>query len=57
MIPLWKNKTIDCTLRIFVNITTATIYETTWANLNSIKPVISSRLDDITNDQINWENT
>ena len=51
--PLWRNKTIDCTLRTFVNITTATVYETIQANLNSIKPVISSRLDDITNDQLN----
>jgi ribonuclease HI len=55
--PLWKNKTIDCALRTFVNITTAAVYETTWANLNSIRSVISARSEDITNDQLNWENT
>ena len=29
VISFWKNKMIDCALRIFVNITTATVYETT----------------------------
>ena len=27
--PLWKDKIIDCALRTFVNLTTATVYETT----------------------------
>ena len=55
--PLWKNKTIDCILRIFVNITTATIYKTIQANLNNIRLVISFRSEDIMNNQLNQENT
>ena len=55
--PLWKDKIIDCALRTFVNLTTATVYETTWADLNSIRPVINYRSEDRSNNQLNWKNT
>ena len=55
--PKWKDKTIDSPLRSFVNLTVVTAYETAWADLNSIRPVLNQRDSDQSNEQLNWKNT
>ena len=51
--PLWKGNIIDNPLRTFTNITTATVYETAWANLSSIKVLLGREIGQDKNDQIN----
>ena len=55
--PLWKNKIIDTALRSFVNLTTTTVYENEWANLNSIKLILNQSMGDQDNNNLNWKNT
>src|SRR5437868_1049185 len=55
--PTWKEKIIDTALRSFVNLTMTTIYESTWANLKSIKPVLNQRTMDPSSSDLNWKNT
>ena len=57
IIPMWKNKTIDSSLRSFVNLTTVTAYETAWADLSSIKAVLSQEHNDSNASQLNWKST
>ena len=51
--PIWKEKIIDTALRSFVNLTMTTIYESTWANLKSIKPVLNQRIIDPSSSELN----
>jgi len=52
---IWKEKIIDTVLRSFVNLTMTTIYESTWANLKSIKPVLDLRTMDPSSSDLNWK--
>jgi hypothetical protein len=40
-----------------VNLTVVTAYETAWADLSNIKPVLNQRASDKSSEQINWKNT
>jgi ribonuclease HI len=51
--PKWKNKTIDSPLTLFVNLTVVTAYETAWADLSNIKPVLNQRASNKSSEQIN----
>ena len=43
-LPRWKDKLIDCSIRSFVNITTAIIYEAEWAELSNSKDIAYSSI-------------
>ncbi|CAG8747740.1 1426_t:CDS:2, partial [Dentiscutata heterogama] len=57
IIPMWKDKTIDSSLRTFVNATIATVYEISWANLKSISSIIRHGVNNPKEEGINWKNT
>jgi exonuclease III len=44
-VPKWKDKSIDNSLRSFVNITTAIAYETEWSNLHNMVEVTNQSQD------------
>jgi len=39
-VPKWKNQVIESPLRSFINIITATAYETEWVNLSRIVEIV-----------------
>jgi ribonuclease HI len=57
VVPMWRDKIIDNPLRTFVNITTATVYETAWADLNCMKTVLNQRSSHHSDDRLDWRNT
>ena len=44
-LPRWKDKLIDCSVRAFVNITTAITYRSEWAELRSSKDIAHSSVE------------
>ena len=49
--PIWKNKSIENGLRTFVNLNTATMYESTWVDLNSIRTILDQRSESLNNNK------
>ena len=57
VVPTWGDRLIDSPLRSFVNLTTSTLYECEWADLNNIRPLLDQRYDLLNNEGLNWRNT
>jgi len=49
--PIWKNKSIENRLRTFVNLNTAKMYESTLADLSSIRMILNQRSESLNNNK------
>ena len=56
VVPMWKGKLVKRPLRSFVNLTTVTIYENSWADLSSIRTLLNYRSNSIEASKLNWRN-
>jgi hypothetical protein len=56
-VPKWKDQIIDSSLRAFVNITTAAIYETEWSELGKMLELINQEQKYTSHEKLFWNNT
>ncbi|CAG8586913.1 11849_t:CDS:2 [Cetraspora pellucida] len=52
-VPKWKKQVIESLLRLFINIITATAYETEWANLSRTAKIIALNQDTSSDTELN----
>jgi ribonuclease HI len=57
VLPKWEDKLIDCSIRSFVNITTAITYEVEWSKLSNSKDIASERSENSLEEALNWKST
>ena len=55
VVPRWRGLTIESPLRSFINIVSATTYETEWANLSKVAEVISHNQISNSDKDLNWK--
>ena len=55
VVPRWRGLTIESPLRSFINIVSATTYETEWANLSRVAEVISHNQISNSDKDLNWK--
>ncbi len=56
-VPKWKNQVIESPLRSFINIITATAYETEWVNLSRTAEIVVLNQNDNSDTEPNWKIT